>query len=129
MTTDFVDRRKHVRVYFEPPYTPAGTLSLNSSATAIPCTIWGLSAGGARLSINGRKLFIKGDRIRLRQLEFPGEETFPDQTVELEVGWSIVQKDSDCTYIGCRFMNLAASAHKAIVDLVRKELKKKNLPG
>lgn len=124
--TDYIERRKHIRVYFEQPQVPEGELLIanNWDEDYIPCLIWGLSMGGVRLSIGGMQKFAQRDKLILTNIcsYTENRNILPSDSVTLEIGWQIENKKVNRTYLGCRFIALPGSVRDFFSDLVEQRI-------
>ena len=83
--------------------------------------IWGLSAGGIRLSINRKRNFAKGDLLTLNRIEAPTMtgRTLGNERLQLEVGWCMHKAKTGRTYLGCRFIGLSENGRAFLSDIIR----------
>lgn len=119
---ELIERRKHIRVYFEEPMVPVGTVELGDGPApeVLPCIIWGLSAGGVRLSIKEKREIATGDLVSLSRIQAAMmDSNIPeDDQILLQVGWSMYQTNSKKTYLGCRVLELPDSQQKVFSELI-----------
>lgn len=126
---EYLERRKHIRIYFKPPEVPVGMLLREEENNQAPmsCSIWGLSMGGVKLFIDGKETFQKGDRVTLVELKKNEQETNEQSLGEafLEVGWEMYEPELNRTHLGCRFLEFSGQAKNTFEELVDEGIKQK----
>ena len=123
MMMEFVERRKHVRVYFDEQVVPVGEVEFGDrfDYDVLPCMIWGLSAGGVRLSIDEKREVLTRDVLTLSRISAP--QLCPDTPegirIMIQVGWSMYNEETRKTYMGCRFLQLPDDVRVFFAELLR----------
>lgn len=121
MKTDFIEQRKHIRIYFTEKQVLRGKVEIEKNNQLFPCKIWGVSMGGLRLSIENHHNFQKGDQLTLSHLEFHSDHTIGTE-VNLEVGWVMHQENPAASFMGCRFLPLPENCRHLFAEIIQEEL-------
>ena len=118
MDTDFAERRRHIRVYFESleetncQFTPPGQATASLIASVLD-----LSLGGLHLACKGDYSFTVGDQLILTSLT---HRTGPvcDEQIPMEVRWVFAKTGSRGLYLGCQFLHLPEKSRSRIANLI-----------
>jgi hypothetical protein len=125
MSTDFSERRKHIRVYFnQPDEARCRFVVAGGSTEGMTGSVIDLSLGGVHLGIEQETDFRPGDRLLLTQLSLSDGTTCGEQ-VAMEIRWVFSQPGFRRYYLGCRFLDLSASGHAFLVDLIGAKLRER----
>ncbi len=125
MQVDYSERRKHIRVYFEPSQTPVGELGCANSIS-MGCVILDISMGGVHVSIDEKQDFAKGDKLTMSALR-TSSESVSEEGIDLEVCWVFSHPEFEKTYLGCRFGQLSKASRNGIANLIKQEMMLKQL--
>ena len=125
MSTDFSERRKHIRVYFnQPDEVRCRFVVAGGSTEGMTGSVIDLSLGGVHLGIEEEADFRPGDRLLLTHLSMSDGATF-EEPVAMEIRWVFSQPDFRRYYLGCHFLDLSASGHAFLVDLIGAKLRER----
>ena len=127
MDTDFVERRRHIRVYFDGydemhcHFKPEG----QQDSPVLCASVLDISLGGIHLAIDGAHSFDVGDRLLLTRLDHQSG-SFCDEPVDMEIRWVFTRQDFDRLYMGCQFSLLAEQSHAYISSLIGEKIQQKS---
>jgi len=122
MNTDFVERRRHIRVYFATMEEMGCEFSNGAGAVSLSAaSVLDLSLGGLHLAITGACEYAVGDRMTLSRLI---HRTGPvsEEEIPMEVRWVFAPEDANRSYMGCRFLDLPAESRRRIANLISVKL-------
>lgn len=125
MDIDFVERRRHIRVYFDTleetncQFSPVGQATATEPLLA---SVLDLSLGGLHLTFIGDYGFDVGDQLILNSLT---HRTGPvcDEQIPLEIRWIYANKtESRRFYMGCLILHLPEKSRSRIANLISVKL-------
>ncbi len=125
MATDFTERRRHIRVYFNELdevrclFVPEG-----KDRREIPAAVIDLSLGGLHLSVEEDSGFNPGDRLTLTVLGHRGGSVC-EESAPMEIRWVFVQPGFKRFYMGCQFLALPKASQTFISDMVVDKLRQR----
>ena len=122
METDFAERRRHIRVFFDSleetscRFTPAG-----QAAEALSASVLDLSLGGMHLTVKGTPSLAAGDRFTLTRLS---HRTGPvcEEEIPMEIRWVFTRTEFSRLYMGCQFLYLPEKSRSHIANLISVKL-------
>ena len=122
MDTDFAERRRHIRVYFESLEETSCQITPAEQATApLVASVLDLSLGGLHLACVGDYGFAVGDQLILNSLT---HRTGPvcDEQIPMQIRWIFAKTESRGLYIGCQFLHLPEKSRSRIANLISVKL-------
>ena len=91
--TDFTERRRHIRVYFEGYEELQCRFTGNGRQdAALQAAVLDISLGGIHLAVDGQHHFAVGDKLTLVQLQFQQGSPHAQQ-VTMEIRWVFARQD------------------------------------
>lgn len=125
MSTDFSERRKHIRVYFNQLDEVRCRFSVDDGGKdTMDASVIDLSLGGAHLGIEEEAGFCPGDRLILTRLIL-GDGGTCEERVPMEVRWVFSRPGFKRFYMGCRFLKLTEAGHAFLAELIGKKLQER----
>ncbi len=122
MQTDFAERRRHIRVYFDAAEEMGCEFSNGAGATKmLRASILDLSLGGLHLSVTGEYHFVVGDRLILTRLRHR-TGLVSEEEVPVEIRWVFAQAEFSRLYLGCQFLELPEESRGNIANLISVKL-------
>jgi c-di-GMP-binding flagellar brake protein YcgR len=122
MHTDFAERRRHIRVYFDATEEMGCEFSNGAGATKmLRAAVLDLSLGGLHLSVTGDCHFAVGDRIILTRL-MHRTGLVSEEEIPMEIRWIFAQAEFSRLYIGCQFLALPEESRGNIANLISVKL-------
>jgi len=122
MQTDFAERRRHIRVYFDATEEMECEFSNGAGATKmLRASVLDLSLGGLHLSVTGDFNFATGDRIILTRLRHR-TGLVSEEEIPMEIRWVFTQAEVSRLYMGCRFLELPEESRGNIANLLSVKL-------
>ena len=122
MHTDFAERRRHIRVYFDATEEMGCEFSNGAEATKmLRASVLDLSLGGLHLSVTGDFNFAIGDRILLTRLRHR-TGLVSEEEIPVEIRWVFAQAEFSRLYLGCQFLELPEESRGNIANLISVKL-------
>ena len=122
MQTDFAERRRHIRVYFDATEEMGCEFSNGAEATKmLRASVLDLSLGGLHLSVTGDFNFAIGDRILLTRLRHR-TGLVSEEEIPVEIRWVFAQAEFSRLYMGCQFLELPEESRGNIANLISVKL-------
>jgi c-di-GMP-binding flagellar brake protein YcgR len=122
MQTDFAERRRHIRVYFDSVEEAGCEFSNGAGATKImKASVLDLSLGGVHLSLTGAFDFAVGDRIMLARLTHR-TGVVSDEAIPMEIRWVFAQSEFSRLYLGCQFLEIPEESRRSFANLINVKL-------
>ena len=123
--TDFTERRRHIRVYFEGYEELQCRFTGNGRQdAALQAAVLDISLGGIHLAVDGQHHFAVGDKLTLVQLQFQQGSPHAQQ-VTMEIRWVFARQDFSKVYVGCQFLDLPAENRSFISSLIAGKIRQK----
>ncbi len=122
MSTDFAERRRHIRVYYDSLEEIHCRFTVEEQEFEVfSASVLDLSLGGIHLTIPGNPGFVAGDRLVLTHLT---HRTGPvsDERIPLEIRWVFVREAFGRLYMGCQFLHLPEKSRSSIANLISVKL-------
>lgn len=122
MNPEFVERRRHIRVYFATMEEMGCEFGAGAGAVSLKtASVLDLSLGGLHLAVTGSCDYVAGDRMILSRLM---HRTGPvsEEEIPVEVRWVFTPEHGDRIYMGCRFLDLPAESRHRIANLISVKL-------
>ena len=122
MNTDFMERRRHIRVYFATMDEMGCEFSNGAGAVSLrAASVVDLSLGGLHLAVTGDSGYAAGDRITLFRLI---HRTGPvsEEEIPMEIRWVFAPEDGNRIYMGCQFLELPEESRSGIANLISVKL-------
>jgi len=122
VNTDFMERRRHIRVYFAPMDEMGCEFSNGIGAVEVStASVLDLSLGGLHLAMRGDSEYAVGDRVTLSRLI---HRTGPvsEEEIPMEVRWVFAPEEVSRIYMGCRFLDLPEESRRSIANLISVKL-------
>jgi c-di-GMP-binding flagellar brake protein YcgR len=122
MNTDFLERRRHIRIYFETLEEVGCEFSNGAEAVNVStAAVLDLSLGGLHLAVTGDCAYAVGDRLTLSRLI---HRTGPvsEEEIPMEVRWIFAPEDVSRIYMGCQFLDLPEESRCSIANLISVKL-------
>lgn len=127
MTTNFTERRRHIRVYFnELDEVRCLFVTEGKETPEIPAVVVDLSLGGMHLSVEEDSSFNPGDRLTLTVLGRRGGIVC-EERVPMEIRWVFVLPGFKRFYMGCQFLALPEASQAFISDMVAEKLRQRSI--
>ena len=118
MQSDFVERRRHIRVYFDGHEEMRCQFALEGhEEKMLSASVLDISLGGIHLAIEGEHGFVAGDRLVLLQLAHRNGSVC-DMQLAMEIRWIFARQEFDRVYLGCQFFNLPDASYLYISTLM-----------
>lgn len=125
MGTDFIERRRHIRVYFEGYEEMRCRIIGNSGQEGeLQASVLDISLGGIHIAVDGEHPFRAGDKLTLMQLSHQRGSACTQQVV-MEIRWVFARQDFDKVYVGCQFLDLPAENRAFISSLIAEKIRQK----
>ena len=122
MHTDFAERRRHIRVYFDSEEEAGCEFSNGAGATEmLKASVLDLSLGGVHLSLAGEFNYAVGDRIMSTRLTHR-TGLVSDEAIPMEIRWVFAQVEFSRLYIGCQFLELPEESRRSFANLISVKL-------
>ena len=122
MHTDFAERRRHIRVYFDATEEMGCEFSNGAEATKmLRASVLDLSLGGLHLSVTGDFNFAIGDRILLTRLRHR-TGLVSEEEIPVVIRWVFAQAEFSRLYLGCQFLELPEESRGNIANLISVKL-------
>jgi c-di-GMP-binding flagellar brake protein YcgR len=122
MSTNFEERRQHIRVYFESLEEigcefsyGAGTPRVSSAA------VLDMSLGGLHLVVDKPCDFAAGERITLNRLSHR-DDLISEEAITAEIRWVYTSDEFSRVYLGCKFLDLPPKSQTGIANLISDKL-------
>lgn len=117
MQKDFVERRRHIRVYFDNSDTLECEFSHGTDAVEVStASVLDISMGGLHLAAD-RARYAVGERITVSRMV---HRTGPvsEETIPVEIRWVFAPDGGDRVYMGGRFLELPEESRRRIANLI-----------
>lgn len=125
METDFTERRRHIRVYFEGYEEMLCRFIGNSGQQGeLQGSVLDISLGGIHIAVDGVHTFHIGDKLTMMQLKHQRGSDCSQQVV-MEIRWVFARQDFDRIYVGCQFLDLPAENRLFISSLIAEKIRQK----
>jgi c-di-GMP-binding flagellar brake protein YcgR len=122
MQTDFAERRRHIRVYFDATEEMGCEFSNGAGATKmLRASVLDLSLGGLHLSVTDEYHFVVGDRLTLTRLRHR-TGLVSEEEIPVEIRWVFAQAEFSRLYLGCQFLELPEESRGNIANLISVKL-------
>ena len=122
MQTDFAERRRHIRVYFDATEEMGCECSNGAGAIKmLRASVLDLSLGGLHLSVTGDYHFAVGDRLTLIRLRHR-TGLVSEEEIPVEIRWVFAQAEFSRLYLGCQFLELPEESRGNIANLINVKL-------
>ena len=122
--TDFAERRRHIRVYFEGYEEFQCRFTGNGRQdAALHAAVLDISLGGIHLAVEGQHRFAVGDKLTVVQLQH--QQGSCAQQVTMEIRWVFAREDFNKIYMGCQFFELPAENRSFISGLIADKIRQK----
>ena len=127
MDTDFVERRQHIRVYFDNREETICQFALDGKAAdLLSASVLDLSLGGINLAVmenKGNVSLAVGDRLILNGLTHcTGPVCEVPIPMEIRWNWIFTQAEFSHLYIGCQFLYVPEQNRCSIANLISVKL-------
>jgi c-di-GMP-binding flagellar brake protein YcgR len=122
MDTDFIERRQHIRVYFDSlDETNCRFVIEGKGVKSLSASVLDLSLGGLHLAVTGDLNLAVGDRLLLNYLKHRTGPVCVEQ-IPLEIRWVYSRAESRYFYLGCQFLHLSEKSRSRIANLISLKL-------
>ena len=122
MERDFLERRRHIRVYFETMEEMGCELSNGAGAVKVPtAAVLDLSLGGIHLAVTGDSAYAVGDWLTVSRLNHQ-TGTVSTEAILMEIRWIFAPEDTNRIYLGCQFLELPEESRSSIANLINVKL-------
>lgn len=123
MQTDFLERRRHIRVYFDNLEEMQCRLTHEGRAKdTLIAAVLDLSLGGMHLTLAGASGLVAGDRLVLHAMTHQTGPVCEEETIPLEIRWIYNSDASSRLYLGCQFLALPEHSRASIANLISAKL-------
>lgn len=122
MDTDFAERRRHIRVYFNSLEEANCRFAVEEKGTEVlTASVLDLSLGGMHLTVSGSNGFAVGDQLTLTHLIHSTGPVCNEQ-IPMLIRWVFNQQAFSRLYLGCQFLYLPEKSRCHIANLISVKL-------
>jgi len=122
METDFTERRRHIRVFFDTLEETSCLVSADEKAVTLwSASVLDLSLGGLHLTLIGDPSISVGERLILNNLTHR-TGLVCDEQISMEVRWVFARPEFRRLYVGCRFLALPEKSRGHLANLISVKL-------
>ncbi len=122
METDFAERRRHIRVYFDSlEETNCRFAAEEQEAEIFTASVLDLSLGGMHLTVMGNNHFTVADRLIMNIMTHRTGRVCDEQII-MEIRWVFSREEFSRLYMGCQFLYLPEKSRGHIANLISAKL-------
>lgn len=123
MQLDFIEHRRHFRVYFKGDGEFLCRLGI-SADDKVQARVLDLSLGGIHLALDGEHPVEVGNRLQLGGFLYRDGYSI-DENVVIEVRWVFRSSDFSNVYLGCEFQSLPEPLYSYFAKLIGVKIQEK----